>query len=152
MSSNDKKVIFVFGSNCPHCEDVANTELFKNISDTVDIVFDTNGFVIGADYADPNDVVERRYGLETPTIVFNPLHEDPEIFQNRLGHFAKVYSYLGIRLKGRKRKVGESSSSSSSRRSRRSRSRSKQRFVERKQLEKDVIRFGEECEGEVCRE
>ena len=151
MSSNDKKVIFVFGSNCPHCEEVANTELFKNISDTVDIVFDTNGFVIGADYADPNDIVERRYGLETPTVVYNPIHGDPEIFQNRLGHFAKVYSYLGIRLKGRKRKVGESSSSSSSSSgSRRSRSRSK--FVERKQLEKDVSRFSGGCEGEVCRE
>jgi len=151
---SERKAIFIFGRGCPHCEETMNTELFKNISDVVDVVFDEEAFVFGADYANASDVVERRYGFQTPSLIINPVHGDPTIFDNSLSSYAYVYRYLGIKLRGRKRKSSKTTAveteKETKRRSRRSRK--KEEFVETKELKKEILSALKGCEEEVCRE
>jgi len=147
-----RKVYFVFGKGCPHCEEILNTEIFKNISDSVDYVFDELGFWLGADYANIEDVINRRFGFGTPAVVVDPLIGDPFLFENRLSHYAYVYNLLGIRLKGRKRRV----STSSEKRRGKTHGRKRRAFIETKQIAKEVskaVESLETCEEEgVCRE
>jgi len=148
-----RKVYFVFARNCPHCEEVLNTEIFKNISDSVDYVFDELGFWLGADYASVQDVIDRRFGFGTPTVVIDPLIGDPFVFENRLSHYAYIYNLLGIKLKGRKRRV---TASSESRGKVKTHGRKRREFVKTKQIAKEVskaVESLETCEEEgVCRE
>jgi len=152
-SGSIRKVYFVFSRNCPHCEEVLNTELFKNISENVDYVFDELGFWIGADYANIQDIVDRRIGFGTPSVVIDPLLGDPFVFENRLSHYAYIYNLLGIRLKGRKRRV---TASSEPRRKGKTHGRKRRAFIETKQIAKEVskaVESLETCEEEgVCRE
>jgi len=149
-----RKVFFIFSRGCPHCEEVMNTELFKNISDSVEIGFDEAGLWLGADYANVQDVIERRFGFSTPSVVLDPLIGDPFIFENRLSHYAYIYQILGVKLKGRKRKVSSSEGSTRSRR--KVHGRKRRQFVEEKQLAKEASKVAEAleaCEEEgVCRE
>jgi len=151
--STQRKVYFVFARNCPHCEEVLNTEIFKNISDSVDYVFDELGFWVGADYANIEDVINRRFGFGTPAVVVDPLIGDPFLFENRLSHYAYIYNLLGIRLKGRKRRV---STSSEPKRRGKTHGRKRRAFIETKQIAKEVskaVESLETCEEEgICRE
>lgn len=147
-----RKVYFVFSRGCPHCEEVMNTELFKNISDVVEYGFDELGFWLGADYANPSDVIDRRIGFSTPSVVLDPVIGDPFVFENRLTNYAYVYNLLGVKLKGRKRKAGSGGRS----RGGKVHGRKRREFVETKQLAKEVSKVTEsleQCEEEgVCRE
>jgi len=152
-NQNRKRVVFVFGRGCPHCEEVMNTELFKNISDVAEFGFDEIGFWLGADYSDVRDIVERRYGFSTPSVIVDPLIGDPFVFENRLTHYAYVYQLLGVRLKGRKRK---SITGSRSRSGGKVHGRKRREFVETKKIAKEVAKETERleaCEEEgECRE
>jgi len=149
MRLMQRKTIFVFSRSCPHCEEVMNTELFKNISSAIDIAFGDSGFLYGADYSRVSELIDRRPSLSTPSVVINPIHDDPFIFDNRLGSYAYVYKYLGLQLKGRKRKTEKTESGSSESRARKGR---RKRFVEEKQMKREVIEAMKGCEEDVCRE
>lgn len=147
------RAIIILGSNCPHCEKLVDSSMFKELMkaavDRLWIAFDDEAYLYGADFANIANLIERRAGYETPSVVLN---DDAFRLEEKGISLMKLAKELGIPLIVKKRSKKTEAAEVESSRKKSKRARSKNEFVERKQLKKEVRKALEGCSGEVCTE
>jgi len=145
------RAIIVLGTNCPHCRELVQSSAFKELlkaaEDRIILAFEDEGYLYGADYSNLVNLLERRVGIATPSLVYregaDTLTERDEL------SLLKLARILGIPLVPKRRSRKSSEESSRSRKSKKRSSKTNE-FVERKQRRKEVRRALQGCVGEVC--
>ena len=144
------RAIIVLGTNCPHCRELVQSSAFKELLKAAEgrllIAFEDEGYLFGADYSNLVNLLERRVGIATPSLIYRE-GADTLTEHDELG-LLKLARLLGIPLVPKRRR--KSSEGSSSRKKRSSKSSKTNEFVERKQRRKEVRRALQGCVGEVC--
>ena len=68
-----ESAIIILGKNCPNCKELVESSIFKEFykaaRDRILIAFDEEGYLYGADYSNLTDLLERRVGISTPSVV-----------------------------------------------------------------------------------